>query len=467
MKKLFFFMSLVCSGSLFAQQSNCNCIQVLEQLTHKIETEYPGFPDKTKDTMSYHRFKKNLSEEATRAEEAACGGILKRYTDFFKDPHLWAGFKGVPFSGEAGEGLGAISINNDDFENNARLSKDLYEGIWSNDTYTFGIKKTDENTYAGFIITSKYKEWKPGAIKFKITTDGRFEYAMLDRTVKCGDYKLINGSVLHLEEVSVALIKQLPVPVLGKEKISAILKELDGFYFKKLSGKTSILKIPSFEYQYLPMIDSLIAQNINLLEESENLIIDLRGNPGGTTDAYQKLLPYISGKTIRNTGTEFLATQTYIDNLEAYKKTLDKNTPTDAIDSNIKKLKDNLGEFVNFNKSGNTESYLEPVQTATKSPEQIIIFANGQTGSSAEYFLFIARQSKKVKIFGKPSYGALDYGNAYLVNLGCSGYQVLLPTYRALRLPEYPIDYIGIQPDIYMDRSIKDWTLFAVDYLEN
>ncbi len=467
MKKFFFFMSLACSGSLFGQPSNCNCIEVLEQLTHKVETEYPGFADKTKDKTIYNRFKKNLSEEATIAEYNTCGGILKRYTDFFKDPHLWAGSNGVPFSGEAGKGLGTININNDDFENKIRLSKDLYEGIWANDMYTFGIKKTDEHTYAGFIIASKYKEWKPGAIKFKITTNGKFEYAMLDRTVKTGDYKFIHGSVLHLEEVSVALIKQLPAPALGKEKIAALVKELDGFYFKKLTGKTSILKIPSFEYQYVQMIDSLIAQNTNLLEESENLIIDLRGNPGGTTDAYQKLLPYISGKTIRNTGTEFLATQTYIDNLEAYKKMLDKNAPTDAIDGNIKKLKDNLGKFVNFNESGNTESYLEPVKTATKSPAHIIIFANGQTGSSAEYFLFIAKQSKKVKILGKPSYGALDYGNAYLVNLGCSGYQVLLPTYRALRLPEYPIDYIGIQPDIYMDRSIKDWTSFAVDYLED
>ncbi|MNE48898.1 Peptidase family S41 [compost metagenome] len=131
------------------------------------------------------------------------------------------------------------------------------------------------------------------------------------------------------------------------------------------------------------------------------------------------------------------------------------------------KLKENLGKFVNFNTSGTPEVYLEEVKVAAKSPQHIIIFANGLTGSSAEYFLFIAKQSKKVKILGKPSYGALDYGNAYLVNLGCSGYQVLLPTYRALRLPYYPIDNIGIQPDIYMDRSINDWATFAVDYLEN
>ncbi len=117
------------------------------------------------------------------------------------------------------------------------------------------------------------------------------------------------------------------------------MKELTGFYFKKLSARTSILKLPSFEYQHLEEIGQLISSNKKGIEGCENLIIDLRGNPGGTTDAYQKLLPYISGKTIRNTGAEFLATQTYIGNLEAYKRSLKKGSPTSGIDNNIELLK--------------------------------------------------------------------------------------------------------------------------------
>lgn len=42
-----------------------------------------------------------------------------------------------------------------------------------------------------------------------------------------------------------------------------------------------------------------------------------------------------------------------------------------------------------------------------------------------------------------------------------------MPTWRSMRLPDYPIDNIGIQPDIYLDNSVKDWVAFAVDYLEN
>ena len=466
MKRLVFLIVLTSFGALYGQSSSCNCNQALTQLIHKVETEYPGFSIKTKEHLSYNDFKEKLMEESKKTIDVNCPGILKSYTDFFKDPHLWVGANGTPFSSlVVNRDIISMDINIQDFKNNIQFSEDIMEGIWSNETYSFGIKKTDTNEYTGFIIESKYKEWNPKDIKFKLYRNGGFEYALLDKTIRTGEFKLLNECILHLEDVSVVLVKNLPKPTLSEHQIKAKLDELNGFYFKPLSAKTAILKLPSFEYQYLQTIDSLIEQNKSLLE-CENLIIDLRGNPGGTTEAYQKLLPYISGKVIRNTGTEFLATQTYIDNLEAYKKTLDQNTSTERIDNNIKKLKENLGKFVNFSASDTSEVYIEKIVVETKCPQHIVIFANGQTGSSAEYLLFIAKQSKKVKIFGKPSYGALDYGNAYLVNLGCSGYQVLSPTYRALRLPDYPIDNIGIQPDIYMDKSVKDWTEFTLDYLE-
>jgi hypothetical protein len=36
-----------------------------------------------------------------------------------------------------------------------------------------------------------------------------------------------------------------------------------------------------------------------------------------------------------------------------------------------------------------------------------------------------------------------------------------------LRLPEYPIDNIGLQPDIYLDSNVINWIKYAQDYLEN
>ena len=62
--------------------------------------------------------------------------------------------------------------------------------------------------------------------------------------------------------------------------------------------------------------------------------------------------------------------------------------------------------------------------------------------------------------------GGLDYADARFFEFGCGNYQLLLPTYRSLRLPDFPIDNIGIQPDMYIDKSVKDWVKFTVNYLE-
>jgi hypothetical protein len=35
-----------------------------------------------------------------------------------------------------------------------------------------------------------------------------------------------------------------------------------------------------------------------------------------------------------------------------------------------------------------------------------------------------------------------------------------------MRLPDYPIDNIGIQPDIFLDRFVNDWIEYAKNYLE-
>ena len=110
---------------------------------------------------------------------------------------------------------------------------------------------------------------------------------------------------------------------------------------------------------------------------------------------------------------------------------------------------------------------ISSISPAVKSPAQIVVLANNHTGSAAENFLLNAKQSKKVKLLGIPSSGVLDYANAMFFDYGCNNYKLLMPTYRSFRLPNYPIDNIGVQPDVYLDESVEDWVKFAVDYLEN
>ena len=466
MKRLLFLTAFLLANFTLAQQTKCNCSQSLDQLIDKVEKNYPGFLDKTKDKEAYMDFKGNLISQSKSSNDLTCQKILKKYTDFFKDPHLWVGADNRPFATETNGSAEKLNIDIKDFQKKIGSSKDDLEGVWSTDGYKIGIKKTKPDEYVGFIIEAASNSWKAGDVKFKIFSDHKFEYLLMDKSKKYGKYEFFDKNILFFDEVDVVLSKEMFKISAIFEKQQKKLKDLKGFSFKKLSEKTSILKLPSFEHHFLKEIDKLIEDNLSLLENSENLIIDLRGNPGGTTDAYQKLLPYISGKSIQHTGVEFLASQTFLTSLENYKKNLGKDESSEVVDKQIAKVKANLGHYYNHDEKGGLNR-VQKIDVAAKSPKNIVILFNKGTGSSAEYLLFIAKQSKKVKLMGVPSYGALDYGNAIFTDFGCQNYQLLLPTYKAMRLPDYPIDNIGIQPDVYLDQSVEDWTQFATDYLEN
>ncbi|MCZ7616266.1 MAG: S41 family peptidase [Ignavibacteriaceae bacterium] len=91
-----------------------------------------------------------------------------------------------------------------------------------------------------------------------------------------------------------------------------------------------------------------------------------------------------------------------------------------------------LGEFVN---TDSTDVYINKIILAEHSPKQVVILANNRTASSGEAFVFEAKQSKKVKILGTLTYGALDYGSASFFSIGCKNYKLMMPTWRSMRLP--------------------------------
>ena len=470
MKNLLFLVLLFWAGLSFGQQ-NCNCDLALTNLIAKIESDYPGFEEKTQDKRKYNDLKKELLSESKTSGDSACIKILERYTGFFKDFHIWILPKDtIPIIKNTNEVIRntIFDINIKNFIGNASKIKVGIEGVWKSDHYEIGLKKLAGDDYVGFIIKADPKYWKQNEVKFRLFKNGTYEYYLQDHTVQRGSYKINNNSLLYFSDLRLAFIRALPASTLKEEQMDEQINEMNGFYFKRLTAKTSILKLQNFSSVFVETIEKLIEKNQNLLENSENLIIDLRDNGGGTGNAYRKILPYILTNPLRRIGVEHLSTQTTITAYEQWLQSLKTDSIRNKDDIEkaqkyVAKLKSNLGKFVNL---AGDSVIIDTIKLAPKSPRQIAILTNGAVGSAAENLTLYAKQSKKVKILGSPTEGVLDYADARFFEFGCSNYELSLPTYRSLRLPDFPIDNIGLQPDIYIDKSVKDWVKFTVDYLE-
>lgn len=225
-------------------------------------------------------------------------------------------------------------------------------------------------------------------------------------------------------------------------------------YAALLNDKTVYLRIPSFNRNYKKAIDSVVLKHKNKILTTENLIIDLLDNGGGSDVSYEELLPFLYTNPVRTIGVAYRSTKFNNQNMLD-----DANNPKYGYSDEEKKwakqshdkLEKQLGKFVDL---GDSTVDIEKRDTVYPYPKNIGILINEHNGSTAEQFLLAAKQSKKVKLFGRTTFGALDMSNLNIVKSPSNCIVLVYATSRSFRIPEMPVDGIGIQPDYYLDKSI-------------
>jgi C-terminal processing protease CtpA/Prc len=201
--------------------------------------------------------------------------------------------------------------------------------------------------------------------------------------------------------------------------------------------------------------------NTELLKSIPNLIIDLRNNLGGSISTYRPLLPYIqSGNIIRN-DSYLYCTDDVIANT---KKRIEKR----------REMKDSIGVInleKKFNKIlANKNSVLfQPADTIKftttyEFPKNVSLLVNYGCMSATEVMILDLMQSKKVRIFGEPTQGAVDHLDSYYFDTPSGKYSIFMPT--VIRIPkkgQHSLDKTGIIPDVLLNDKI-DWIQYVKKY---
>lgn len=465
-------MLLIFSTS-YSQQDKCDCSIVFEELTQKIEENYIVLAQLRLDgnDEAYDKRTEDFKRKAANTASRGCTEILSEFLYYFDDGHLFV-TESPNYTAEELTNFKADRKNNKsslkgilstlEYEKNM-AEKNGLDGIigkWSDGVSELAIIK-DEGYYRAYILKSVNENTHTGELKAEfepIPYSNGFQgvYYSYDNYAS----KYVRGDIYK----EASLLSIFGTSVWGKigdesREIEMINhKDIKQPRIEKLDDYTTLFSIPSFSYDYNKFI-SILLENQTILKNTTNLIFDIRGNTGGNAiylafmDAYaDRVLPSNQGKILASGATL------------KYFEGLSKNNP-EVYDNVVERIKANMGKIIDGPKY--PEKKFKPYETKIKN---VAILTDRAVASAAESFILHSKlASSKVKVFGSPTQGMIDYTSVNALKLKTSGDQNILfgyptSTYHKEVIPKNGYNKTGIIPDVIIRESVKDKVKFVMRY---
>ncbi|HEX8170342.1 MAG TPA: S41 family peptidase [Thermoanaerobaculia bacterium] len=442
-------------------------------LVAKIAANYAGWD--TKVTPATRPQLDALTAEL-RAKAAAAKSddelltILHQWIEFFHDGHTQVGANAAPPPKATNAPVNYPTLPWTEESVMAKLGakREPLEGVWrmGGGRYRVAVMRNGAR-YSAVIVSTQSEAWKPGEVKAELTprADGTF-----DVLLRIGDHSevqttaslVVGGDVLDVKDWG-RWNREWPVP--NDPDAAARVYPSDALFLHRYSPKTLWLRIPDFNSARAAPLRELIAAHESDLASTPNLIIDLRDNGGGSDFVYRPLEPLLYSRPTINISAEMRASP---DNIALHKATaerLKKDAPDVArhMEELDAKMRAHVGEYV--------PQYDRPFSIDRRdkvlpSPRRIAVLIDN-CSSTAEELVLLARQSRKVTLFGRRnSAGVLDFANVQTMPLPSGRYTMQWATSRSMRLPEDPVDPDGIAPDIRIPDDAPDPIRFAAEWLE-
>lgn len=258
------------------------------------------------------------------------------------------------------------------------------------------------------------------------------------------------------------------VPLYDQLPPSTPQKEHQKTTFIKIDDQTALLKVIDF---YTFSKDLNYTQSLSIpyltdtLKQFTNIIIDLReAQYSPHFYGYSELLQFLFTQPFQNQQYDWYLSKPLIEKYSD-RSALTLMEPIVSNDSEtFQYMKEHLGEY------GNIENYADTHITYNQifpTPQNVVILINEQCKYDWEHFIYLAKQSKKVTLIGQPTCGAFDYIEPLQFMLSTGKFYLEIPVARSSRVPQYKLNGIGIQPDLFINDSKIDWVQFALQFLNN
>lgn len=439
------------------EPDSCDCKAMAESVVATMRENYLGLPlIHARDERASREFECEVEALVARSSETApedCTQAISSWLERFHDGHLF-----LVESDRADTRFGADGA--------ARLAElewvpqkrgDPIEGRWFDEAgEIYAITGTD--TSGEFFATAG-----DGAVAARFVSSGDGYHAI--RVGSSGrlihrDAAIRRGSLLHMAPVTWGRAKSASDPF---RKIDATNPRAP--ILERLDETTMYISMPSHRPEFRPQLQSLVDSHHDDLVEAELLIIDLRGNEGGSSGTFNPLIPYVYAEPHRppvgpKGPAMVLATPFMTRQFESWRKFWEE--PPEWFEEMIKQISRHDGKLVPMNSPAAED---KPPDVVHDGPATVAVLLDSGSVSAAESTALWARRQSKVRLIGEPSGGSIDLLTVGLTRVGCQdwGYLLGLPTIAAgADIAERGLNRTGIPLDHRIDWAAEPDPLAAI-----
>ena len=238
------------------------------------------------------------------------------------------------------------------------------------------------------------------------------------------------------------------------------------FMHCRVDEDTYLIRFPSCDLTDAEIAGVRAAVAVYCASGCENLVVDIRGNMGGSDNAYEPLLKLLYDHEGTEDAMEYRVSDLAVAHVREFAGDTERGRGKIA-----RMERTPAGEFL----TDGPKTYRIHYDSVSPRPRRAGLLIDGKVGSSGEQLVLEVRaSSRRTTVYGQDNtLGCLDFSNCEILYFPQDPTRwMMLPTTRSCRVPEgRGIDSAGIAPDVriplplpeVLTDNVDTWTLWVAE----
>jgi len=465
------------------------CVDVFDEVDETIRTNYVALALYRENASALvdaaerrHSTFRARAERAAEADVLGCTRILQAYVNAYDDPHLF--LNSAPVISEADAARMRADAPTLPFSPHllreqavSATGRGPLVGVWAGDGFEAAIIPEGDGGFVAVVVGTQSDDWSVGDIAAHFDHhEGDPEavrYRAEDRTPVRTGYHIVSDAILAMPPANWGRIEPAPHGVIGDWDPHAPRAPR----FEMISPEVAWLSVPSLSPRRIGDALEVIAQDHrDDIIGSELLVVDLRGNSGGSSLAMAPLDPFIMTSEVRDgyaADTQSPVLLASPDTAAHYANIVDQMEPgleRSVFEDLVRRLEDNPGSL--------QPMLTDPAHIAIyhdarlpealfDEPRQVAFLVDGDVVSAGEAALLRAGRSTRVTSFGANTRGSIDYQQVLMVAVGdgalrfALGYPLMADN---AQLPAGAYNEHGVPVDVPLHGDSSQWPAQVLAY---